>query len=226
MRSIQILCFQKIGIKDGLMTKKLFVWIIFLILLALSLLAFFKAQEGFFIGNVVPELIGVCIELLIIIFVFDVWQKKEEKSRSIKVERRLREFLIFFLKDNFDSFPPSCKPGNFYGKDHQQNQDSIDNLIAHIEQKGLDENIVLGVQSYCESEKEIFNNLIPLASDLTNDHFKSWVRISYFMNSIVTKNDTTSHAVVKILQNIKRFDSQSFRNNLYVGNLKGQPSVI
>ena len=199
------------------MTKKQFISVLIIALFVLCLSAYLKAEEGFIIGNIVPELIGVCVELLIIIFVFDAWQKKEEKNKKIKVERRLREFLIFFLKSNFDSFPHSCKPGNFYGKDHEQNQDALDNLISYIEKKGLDEQIVLGVQSYCESEKEIFNNLIPVASDLTNDHFKSWVRISYFMNAIVTKNETTSNAVIKILQNIKRFDSESFKNELYVG---------
>ena len=199
------------------MTKKQFIGAIIIVLVVLSTLAYLKAEAGFLVGNVVPELIGVCIELLIIILVLDVWQKKEEKNKKIKVERRLREFLIFFLKSNFDEFPPSCKLGNFYGKDHKQNQDALDNLISHIEIQGLDEQVVLSVQSYCESEKEIFNNLIPVASDLTNDHFKSWVRISYFMNAIVTKNDATSHAVIKILQNIKRFDTESFKNDLYVG---------
>lgn len=199
------------------MTRLQFVVSLFVALVVLSLIAFFKAEAGFLVGNILPEMIGVCVELLIIIFVFDAWQKKEERQRKIKVERRLREFLIFFLKHNFESFPPSCQAGNFYGKDHSQNQESIKNLISHIEEKGLEEKVVLKVQRYCETEKEIFNNLIPVSSDLTNDHFKSWVRISYFMNAIVSKNERTSHAVVKILQNINRFDSESFKNQLYVG---------
>jgi hypothetical protein len=198
-------------------TRVQFVVSLIAALAALSLIAFFKAKEGFLVGNVLPEMIGVCIELLIIMFVLDAWQKKEELQRKIKVERRLREFLIFFLKHNFESFPPSCQAGNFYGKEHSKNQEAINNLISHIEEKGLDEDVVLKVQRYCETEKEIFNNLIPVSSDLTNDHFKSWVRISYFMNAIVSKNERTSYAIVKILQNINRFDTESYKNNLYVG---------
>lgn len=199
------------------MTRIQFVISLIVVLLILVLIAFFKAGDGFLVGNILPEMIGICIELLIIIFVFEAWQKKEEKERKIKVERRLREFLIFFLKDNFQDFPPSCQAGNFYGKDHFQNQKSIRNLISNIEENGLNEKVVLQVQRYCDTEKEIFNNLIPVASDLTNDHFKSWVRISYFMNAIVSKNEKTSHAVIKILQNIDRFDSESYKNELYVG---------
>lgn len=199
------------------MTKNKFIICLMLSLMLFSVVAFFKAGQGFVVGNIIPELIGVCIELLIIIFVFDAWQKKEELNRKIKVERRLREFLIFFLKQNFSSYPPSCQPGNFYGENHEQNQSAIDNLISNIEMNGLGEDVVLQVQKYCGSEKEIFNNLIPVASDLTNDHFKSWVRISYFMNAIDSKSEKTSHSVVKILQNIKRFDHESFKNKLYVG---------
>ncbi|EPO0014280.1 MULTISPECIES: hypothetical protein [Vibrio diabolicus subgroup] len=199
------------------MGKKSFAMLLVVSIVIMSLVAYFKAETGFLVGNIVPELIGVCVELLIIIFVFDVWQKNEEKNKKIKVERRLREFLIFFLKHNFKDYPPSCQSGNFYGKDHEQNQECLSNLINEIEQKGLQENVVLQVQSYCESEKEIFNNLIPVAADLTNDHFKSWVRIAFFMNAIASKSETTSHASVKILQNIKRFDKESFTSGLYVG---------
>jgi hypothetical protein len=197
--------------------RKSFIFLLIVTTLALSAIECFYGQAGFFVGNIVPELIGVCIELLIIIFILDVWQKKEEKNKKIKVERRLREFLIFFLKNNFKELPESCQPGSFYGVDHDQNQEVLSNLISNINQNGLAENVVLQVQSYCDTEKDIFHNLIPVASDLTNDHFKSWVRIAYFMNAVSYKKDTTSHAVVKILENIKRFDDQSFKSGLYVG---------
>lgn len=200
------------------MTRNKFVGVVFIALIGLSSIAYFFADDGFFIGNIIPEIIGVCVELLIIVFVLDAWNKKEEKDKKIKVERRLREFMIFFLKHNFKDFPLDCQPGDFYGKDHNENQNSLNNLISHIDENGLNESIVLKVQSYCENEKEIFNNLIPVASDLTNDHFKSWVRLAYFMNAIVSKNEKTSYAVIKILQNIKRFDNESFEHGLYVGS--------
>ncbi|WP_205068171.1 hypothetical protein [Photobacterium phosphoreum] len=199
------------------MSKKSFSALLVISIAIMSIIAFFKVESGFLVGNIVPELIGVCIELLIIIFVFDVWQKNEEKNKKIKVERRLREFLIFFLKHNFKDYPSSCQSGNFYGKDHKKNQECLSNLINDIEKKGLKEKVVLQVQNYCESEKEIFNNLIPVAADLTNGHFKSWVRIAFFMNAIALKSETTSNASIKILENIKRFDRESFTNDLYVG---------
>ncbi|BCK11793.1 membrane protein [Vibrio cholerae] len=200
-----------------MLNRYVFAVIVFVAFCALSLIAWLSNSEGFFVQNLVPELMGVCIELLIILFVFDVWQKADEQHKKIKVERRLREFLIFFLKHSFSTFPPSCQPGRFYGSDHEQNQKALDNLIEHIEQNGLDEEIILAVQSYCLKEREIFNNLISVSSDLENDHFKSWVRIAYFMNAIVTNSEKTSYAVIKILQNIQRFDKVSHDKKLYVG---------
>ncbi|MBF4323558.1 hypothetical protein EAY22_25585, partial [Vibrio anguillarum] len=137
--------------------------LVLIALCVLSLIAWLSTGTGFFVGSLVPELMGVCIELLIILFVFDVWQKADEQKKKIKVERRLREFLIFFLKHSFSTFPPSCQPGRFYGSDHEQNQKALSNLIEHIEQNGLDEAVVLSVQSYCLKEREIFNNLIPVS---------------------------------------------------------------
>lgn len=113
----------------------------------------------------------------------------------------------------------SCQPGRFYGKDHTNNQKCLNDLIAHIESNGLTEGFKSGVQTYCNNEKEIFNNLIPVASQITNNHFKSWVRIAYFMNSISfeSKSKGIDHDVIKILQHIKEFDNASFQSNLYVG---------
>jgi hypothetical protein len=187
------------------------------VLFILSLIAGFSSSTGFFVGNLVPELIGVCIELLIILFVFDRWQKLDDQQKKIKVERRLREFLIFFLKHSFSSFPSSCQSERFYGSDHAKNQEALNNLIEHIKLNKLTSNEAKVIEEYCLKEKEIFNNLMSVSSELENDHFKSWVRISYFMNSIVNQGEEVNHAVINILENIKRFDNTSHENNLYVG---------
>jgi len=69
---------------------------------------------------------------LIIVFVLDTWNKKEEKEKKIKVERRLRDFMLFFLTHNFKDFPLDCQSGGFYGEDYNRNQESLDNFISYI----------------------------------------------------------------------------------------------
>ncbi|MBF4242756.1 hypothetical protein EA003_23660, partial [Vibrio anguillarum] len=86
-----------------MLNRYLFAALVLIALCVLSLIAWLSTGTGFFVGSLVPELMGVCIELLIILFVFDVWQKADEQKKKIKVERRLREFLIFFLKHSFST---------------------------------------------------------------------------------------------------------------------------
>ncbi|RHG42845.1 hypothetical protein [Escherichia coli] len=198
-------------------SKQKFTIILIVMLIALGCAAYFGDGEGYFIGSFVPELTGVCLELLIILKVFEVWQQRDEKRKLIKVERRLREFLIFFLNHTCMDFPPSCRPGRFYGIDYEQNQKALEKLINHIEEKGLAENLVIQVQMYCKSECQIINNLIPVSSELENDHFKSWVRIAYYMNAVANGQEKASVAMIKILENIKRFDKESHDKKLYVG---------
>ncbi|MBF4377352.1 hypothetical protein EAY46_30735, partial [Vibrio anguillarum] len=71
-----------------MLNRYLFAALVLIALCVLSLIAWLSTGTGFFVGSLVPELMGVCIELLIILFVFDVWQKADEQKKKIKVERR------------------------------------------------------------------------------------------------------------------------------------------
>ncbi|WP_305814528.1 hypothetical protein [Photobacterium leiognathi] len=65
------------------LNQKAFSIILIMALAILSLAAYFGNTDNFLVGNLTPELMGVCIELLIIIWVFERWQensKKEEVS--------------------------------------------------------------------------------------------------------------------------------------------------
>ncbi|GMA82132.1 hypothetical protein GCM10025855_16650 [Shewanella glacialipiscicola] len=66
------------------MKKYSFVAILIVSLIVMSLIAYFKAESGFFVGNIIPEMIGVCVELLVIIFVLDKWQKKKRRIKALK----------------------------------------------------------------------------------------------------------------------------------------------
>ncbi|MDN8598882.1 hypothetical protein Q0A17_05580 [Citrobacter sp. S2-9] len=198
-------------------SKKTFTIILLLLVAILIAIAYWGDDQHYFVGSFVPEFIGVCLELLIILKVFEVWQQRDEKRKLIKVERRLREFLIFFVNHTCKSFPRSCRPGRFYGVDYEQNQSALDKLINYIEENGLAEDVVVSVQKYCKSEYQIINNLIPVSAELENDHFKSWVRIAYYMNAVANGQEKASVAMVSILENIKRFDKESHDKNLYVG---------
>jgi hypothetical protein len=133
------------------------------------------------------------------------------------LERRLREYLIFFLKHNFKTLPPEYRVGKFFGSDHQKNIEQLDSLLKYIRENGLSEKEVMSIQEHCSRESSTLDNLLPVASELTNDHFKAWCRIVYFVNCIAKANEPVSNSTIDIIQNIKRFDTASFDKKLYVG---------
>ncbi|WP_123772160.1 hypothetical protein [Vibrio mimicus] len=68
-----------------------------------------------------PELTGMLIELCIILFIVDRWQEQNRLQLLIVKEKRLREYLIFFLKHGFKSLPKEYRVGSFYGQLHEEN---------------------------------------------------------------------------------------------------------
>lgn len=195
---------------------------IFLALLAISLIVllwvgFHFADQGYFVNNLVPELTGVAIELIVILLVFNYWQESSKKRKLITIERRLREYLIFFLRYNFNSMPPDLKVGRFYGEDHDKNQKTLERLRLHIQSKGLRSGDLESIINHCKRDSNTLENLLPVASELTNEHFKSWSRIVHFVNNIAKSTISVEQDVMDIIQNIKRFDNASYKKGLYVG---------
>lgn len=168
-------------------------------------------------NNLIVELVGVTLELLIVLFIFNYWQERSKKAKLITFERRLREYLIFFLKHNFKTLPPHVKIGRFYGADHAKNVSDLERLRKFILQKGLQAKEEASIKRHCTREINTLNALLPVASELTDEHFKSWCRIVNFVNCIASDIEPTQKATIDIIQNIIKFDTASFDHNLYVG---------
>ena len=199
------------------LNQKAFSIILIVLFIGLSINAYIGDSSTFFIGNLTPELMGVCIELLVVLWVFDRWQENSKKKKLVSLERRLREYLIFFLKHSFKNVPKEYRVGRFFGKDHDKNIEQIEHLIQYVKTNGLNESALTSIQQHCIRESRTLENLLPVASELTNEHFKAWCRIVYFINSIANSQEPISKSTIDILQNIKRFDSESYKRKLYVG---------
>ena len=197
--------------------QKKFSYILIFLSVVFLLIGFLGDSNNYFVGNLTPEITGVCIELLIIIWVFDKWQEKSKNRKLISLERRLREYLIFFLKHSFKTLPKEFRVGNFFGEDHDENIKQLNGLFGYINENGLTEKEVMSIQEHCIREVSTLENLLPVASELTNEHFKAWCRIVYFVNCIAQSSEPISKSTKDIIQNIKKFDTASFNRNLYVG---------
>lgn len=195
---------------------RVFGWALIIAFLVLMVTGY-NYSNNHYSNNLIVELIGVSIEIFITLFIFNYWQERSKKAKLITLERRLREYLIFFLKHNFKTFPPHVRIGRLYGSEHSKNVSDLTRLRNYIKEKGLTSAEAISIKNHCIREINTLNNMLPVASELTDAHFKSWCRIVHFVNCISKDIDSISSGTIDIIQNIIKFDSASFDHDLYVG---------
>lgn len=177
--------------------------------------------EDYFYDNLSAELLGILIEILIIIFVFERWKKIEQHKKNIVYEKRLREYLLFFLQNSFKNLPKGIKVTTFYGKDYLRNKKEIEEIVNYISDNNVH---LLDAKKHLLTDKTAYENLLEVASNLTDKHFKVWIRIVYFINTLSTVSDDENEEIKKniihILNKIKRFDKASYESGIYVDSNK------
>ncbi|WP_430247463.1 hypothetical protein ACIH2S_11215 [Providencia sp. PAZ2] len=224
--------YQNIGKSVKIFTKNKLKFIFFIILIIL-LIVYYKTYFNpehtgtllpFLSDGIFPELIGVCIEFIIILCIIDFLQKKEEMSRKIISEKRLREIFIFFLKHIDDYLPNDIKinvnyPENqdgknefLYGKHYEKNQAYFDMLIEYFKENQITDVIKDKIKNYCEREIATVRCLTPVVATLDDQNFKSWLRIIFYMDAIIANEHTVERCMVNIINHMKKFEGASKKN--------------
>ncbi|MFQ1904545.1 hypothetical protein ACK36B_02905 [Aeromonas veronii] len=114
--------------------------------------------------------------------------------------------------------PRKYRVGNFYGEEHEQNIEYLDSLFDFIKDGGLATQEIDAIRGQCDIDLNTFGNLLPVASELTDDHFKAWSRIIYFMVRISKGLGDDVESIKYIIINIKRYESASHASGIYVGS--------
>ncbi|EHR6432872.1 hypothetical protein KUK81_000002 [Vibrio parahaemolyticus] len=114
---------------------------------------------------------------------------------------------------------------SFYGLSHTENQTVLNRLKSEF----------TGAQSipisfrhsfirHCEIDIDALTALLPVAADLSEEHFKSWARIVFYIKKSSMLNisnpedfEKFDEYIVKLLDYIRRFDKASFDNKIYHG---------
>jgi len=196
-----------------------FTIVVVILLLGCIRVGFYLNEPAeYFAGNLLPELTGMLIELCIILFIVERWQEQNRIRFLIVKEKRLREYLIFFLRHGFKTLPRKYRVGNFYGEEHEQNIEYLDSVFDFIKENGLATEEIDAIRAQCDVDLNTFGNLLPVASELTDHHFKAWSRIVYFMVRISKGSGDDIESIKYIITNIKRYESASHASGIYVGS--------
>lgn len=199
-------------------------WCCLLVLVCLVTHGFVKYGLAHYTDNLLPEFTGVFFELFVVLLVFNKWQDREESKQKIAKEKRLREFLIFIINEfaNFRSMPEGF---SFYGLSHTENQTVLNRLKTEFTSA---QNTPISFRysfiQHCQIDIDALTSLLPVAADLSEEHFKSWARIVFYVKkssmldiTVLKDFEKFDEHIVKLLDYIRRFDKASFDKKIYHG---------
>lgn len=179
-------------------------------------------------SNLLPEISGMIIELVLILFVVDAIQNKERKDREnseasekkhkqIMLERRLRAQLRFLIRQIFEDVAvyngTTGKDFLFHAADHLKNQETINNFKQVINEEILSESFRENLKNVCLHEQSLILALSPVCSELSDRHVKAWMAIAHYLQKITTENNSLQNTE-RLLSWIAFFDKQTFIQGL------------
>ena len=179
-------------------------------------------------GNLLPEVTGMLIELVLILVVVEAIQSGESKKRKqaeldkihrkqVMLERRLRAQLRFLLKRIFGDTDlidgSSISTFLFHASDHEENQHMLSVLKQTLFEEAPSELFRENLHESCQLELSLILALTPVCSGLSDRHVKAWMSIAHYLQQINTKNDVVQNTD-KLLSWIAFFDKQTVSQNL------------
>ncbi|MGJ0344403.1 hypothetical protein NG788_07205 [Aliarcobacter cryaerophilus] len=182
------------------------------LLFGTGIFIFFIKENGSISDSIYPELIGFCLEGIILVILFGLIQRRYNKENQLKQKEELKETLLiqmnmflywagFIIKEEFRS------DGKFSFKD----TDKLDNLIKNLK----DENKLFELdipRHYLKefSKKDLPNiiALLPVAANINSLHLENWSFIINNIHGIVAskKDEDFFDALISFLLSIKTFN--------------------
>lgn len=166
-----------------------------------------QSNPNAFRENLVPELIGFCLEGFFWIGLLSFIQKTKEHSRRRELWLSLRGSLRSLLSYLDIAFLDShAEPIN--SADLEQNPEIIQSLLEKMNTNELDlESLVLLKETSLNSIS-LVRDLVPVAAQLSAAHMRWWIAINDSIRRINQSNNRNDieKNIILLLKNIKEFD--------------------
>ncbi len=191
------------------MSFKVISTLIFSVLLAIILtLMWLGSSQQDFAENMVPELIGFCLEGIFFIGLLSIWQQRRERRNKRSLANSLRGFLGVFLKEInsgiiCNSFSPIDNP-----KELERSTTGIEKLKININNCTISDSSIEALHSLSQHEISSLVNLLPVAAELSAAHMIRWNDILNQVKKLAAlqKREDVRQLLLDLLDNIKRFD--------------------
>lgn len=182
-------------------------------LTAFFLFQYFMHQnvEHAFRDNIVPELIGFCLEGFFWIGLLSYFQKSREMQRKnelwLSLRGSLRSFLSYldigFLDQHAEPMPSVVL---------EKDPKIIGRFIKLIENHELDLDSMVFLKKTCIHSLGLVRDLVPVAAQLSANHMRWWIAITDSMRHLADSNDRVQleKNTLLLLKNVQEFDALEY----------------
>jgi hypothetical protein len=164
-------------------------------------------NEDAFADNLLPELIGFCLEGFFLVGLFSLIQRRIERDRKYELRQSLRGALreilshldIALLEDNAE--PATSET---LDKDEQ----FVRILFIKLHQGELSLDHMLSIKQAAGRNLSTMHDLIPVAAQLSADHMRWWLAIAESVRHLseATDRDSINFSAHKFLKHLGEFD--------------------
>jgi len=179
----------------------------------LSLIVYFfwvPGAAGPFHDNLVPELIGFCIEGFFLVGLLTMMQKSRERAYRKELWLSVRGALRGFLsKLDIALLPPNAEPAPTAAL--EQDPMMVRRYLRELQGTRLDLEAMVALKREGIEILGLARDLIPVAAQLSARHMRWWIAI---VNSIrqlsqAQSREALEQGVYLLLENIQEFDQIS-----------------
>jgi len=164
--------------------------------------------EGPFHENMIPELIGFCLEGFFLVGLLTLMQQSRERAYRRELWLSLRGALRGFLsKLDIALLPPNAEPARTALL--EQDEQIILRFMRELQSIKLDLDSMVAPKREGIETLGLARDMIPVAAQLSARHMRWWISI---VNSIrqlsqAQSREAVEQAVYLLLENIREFDS-------------------
>jgi len=161
------------------------------------------SADGAFQTNLVPELIGFCLEGFFLVGLFSVIQRRIERDRKNELRQSLRGALREILSHlDIALLEESAEPADTQSLDIDPKLVKV--LFVKLHNSELDINSMFNIKEAAGRKINTMHDLIPVAAQLSANHMRWWLAIA---DSVRRLSEATDRAEIN-------FASQNFLKNL------------
>lgn len=178
-----------------------------------SLLVYFftPGHSGPFHDNLLPELIGFCIEGFFLVGLLTLIQDSRERARRKELRQSLRGSLRGILSNLDIAFlPPNTEPTPTARL--EQDESIVPRFMRELQLLRIELPDMLALKQESIETLSLARDLVPVAAQLSASHMRWWIAVVNSMRKLSTaqSRDEVEHNVYRLLENIREFDRLSF----------------